>query len=321
MPPRRLKVSRKKRRNGRRTNRPPLANATSGGPNSSSLLFNGVKQLLSLIPGVGSILPKLADMIFISLSYTDKAVELHEPFYAITETYGVMGTFVGMPVNFLAGAPNIRVYPDSDTGRGKVELGYREFRLLELNILVKLDNRSSKRSGRLGFGFVPYHTQEQQNQFTSEAVVDLRTLMTYPYKRMGTTSQTLRLRFVPRPADGWIFNFRKESEPIFALVVVFQDENRTSYKKFEADDLSFDVRVQGRLLARTPTQDRSIFTAIDKSGINLPKSQMIVQTIGRPDLIHFVRDISYEDSPIGVMTRATRVTPELAEFEDLSLSP
>lgn len=283
----------RRRGSGRPRRRPPSLRKTT----PLDLVVSGLKSVVSLLPG-GKFLTDLADVFFTSVARPiSGSISAFGTFEGTVAIYGMGTMFAINYVNILAHSTRAIINMNVG-GKYNYATNYQRARVLEFAVTVRADNPVAKRSGRWGMAMIPFsHVNDLSLYFGSNGNYKIPTftsISNVPLNIVGDMTQSLTLRYTPKPYDGHCYHYNQVTDHFAVIMIAYQEENRTTYTEFSAEEFSPDIRLSGKIALREPTSDASsrefvdeIWNSpLDKEGKRTATPRLALQTTEQMQLLN-----------------------------------
>lgn len=263
------KQSRRQRANRSRASAPRRSRT---GPirTPASFIVRAARNLLGAIPGA-NVIANIADFAWNTIASSNKLGAS-----PVTE-----GSVIGLNTCFyLNAAACIRESPSLCRSAGYIYTNFRDSQLMSLTITVEPINKLQYRSGSWALMFTPFRTQNDEKQYDDEKIMpSFSKVMSHQGVVSGRMDQPLTLTYRPTVKDGFIGLYLPIATNFGMVCVVYQEENRTSYNNFTADEFCARVRLSATVNLRTGTAASEAATA-STTIKKMPKTTTIIHTDG-----------------------------------------
>lgn len=245
----RKKLQQRKRKPGRRRNRPSLGR----------LIASGVKTLLASVPGAGSTLSQFADFAFKALglsaekSLTNSITALKDVDTSITV---LVARFHIKVSSLIVGSRDV-IQSDMDRS---VLCQYSDGRVVNLSVTAIPTNEASKRQGFWTMSLQPFSTPADaaSKGFTEAWCPTDQGMKHALLSTTGSALRNLSLSYTPKMSDGYAYTFQQLDSSYAEVAIRYADYNRDTYSSFKTSDFNCQVIVSGRVELRvSPTMPPS----------------------------------------------------------------
>lgn len=215
-----------------------------------TLVATGVRSIVAALP-FSSVISPIAELFLTSFGYTKEQSKSNgtdgQILISDVYLYGVSGLFGITYVNILARSPMVDTTEDTPVW---VDIPYRDGRLIDVTITARPGNPLQKRQGRWAMAFVPRREIEDKMS-ASARPFSLRFIEKMEGSVVKSATQTLSLRFRPQARDGFVSMYNPLEQIFGYVAIAFQDDVRSTYVPFTAEEFAPSIQVAGKVALRT----------------------------------------------------------------------
>lgn len=233
---------------------------TAPKPSLGRLIARGVRSVVSVLPG-STLTAPIVDFVLRGFGYGKVKIDKEQ---SVVSDLRVIGLYGGCELTYTSLLCNSRatvLNGYAEDGRRQALCNYDECRLIEVEIILTPSNKVSSRSGNVAMAFQPYFTSEYLAAAPDLAAINFETMRRFHLSVSGPSIAPLKLRFRPRPQDGYCFNFQPVDQSIVTpskpratafgcVYTYFQQANRDVYGAFSPETVAFDLTVSGVIEVR-----------------------------------------------------------------------
>lgn len=250
------------------------------------LIAKGIRTILMTLPGSTLTVP-IADVAFKALGYAT-GIELGDgnTVKADTKVTGLCSLFHVDLKDILFESYTHGARTDASTWATNYNAGC----LRSLQIRVRPEAPNSQRRGVWAMAFIPFRNAEDERVYVAaKAGMFYEQIRMLPGAVAGSTMRDLSLTYVPTVRDGRLYTSLGLDDSVGAVIIAFDQTNRTVYGNFGLDDFSCIATLSGVVALQRPqeaphatTYDRKITDQLNlvSAIVSLPDRSLCIPIEG-----------------------------------------
>lgn len=217
-------------------------------PKSGNLIVRGLRTILGRIPG-GTEIASLFDFVFKTFAVGEAlpTQQSGNVYVGDASAIGMSAQFAFNMVNIIS-KTNVSFPSSNSIVNPNMSTEFREGRIVEIEVVVVPTGITSKRNGDWAIGLQPYYSIDDATKYVTvtnqPTFADIRRM---PVNVYGPADKQLRLRYVVKPSDGFMYQYHTLDTHLGFISIAFTNPNRTGYGNFTAEEFSCQTMLSGRV--------------------------------------------------------------------------